>query len=148
MRAVLSARSRKVPMRVKWKASSRSMVPMVTPRVRCERSFTHSTNWPMSAPGVRRAAIERASSQVEFSVSHSSEVSEPRTARAFSRAGAQAAEDAAAVVAVQAHEFEHRARLDGAVALAVGVLHVQRGHGGAAGISPASAAACGSSDMR
>jgi hypothetical protein len=29
---------------------------------------------------------ERASSQVEFSVSQSSEVSEPRTARAFSRA--------------------------------------------------------------
>src|SRR6218665_2956852 len=35
-RAVLSARSRKVPMRRKWKASSCSMVPRTTPRGRCE----------------------------------------------------------------------------------------------------------------
>ena len=36
--------------------------------------------------GGAAAAMERASSQVEFRVSQSSEVSEPRTARAFSRA--------------------------------------------------------------
>ena len=41
-RAVLSARSRKLPMRRKWKASSCSMVPTVTPRDRCERNLTHS----------------------------------------------------------------------------------------------------------
>ena len=73
-------------MRVKWKASSRSMVPMVTPRVRCKRSLTHSTKRPMSSCGEVREARERASSQVEFSVSHNSDVSVPRTARAFSRA--------------------------------------------------------------
>src|SRR3990167_3998789 len=49
-RAVLSARSRKVPRRTKWKASSCSMVPSVTPRERCERYFTHSKNWPGSRP--------------------------------------------------------------------------------------------------
>ncbi|MNW14578.1 hypothetical protein D3C71_2128360 [compost metagenome] len=47
-RAVLSERSRKVPMRRKWKASSCSMVPSVTPRDRCERYLTHSKNWPGS----------------------------------------------------------------------------------------------------
>ena len=62
------------------------MVPMVTPRVRCERSFTHSTKWPMSARSAPRTMNVRTSSQVELSVSQSSEVSEPRTARAFSRA--------------------------------------------------------------
>ena len=40
----------------------------------------------MSAWGELRAARVRASSQVEFNVSHNSDVSEPRTARAFSRA--------------------------------------------------------------
>ena len=40
----------------------------------------------MSVRGVVRTMNERASSQVELSVSQSSEVSEPRTARAFSRA--------------------------------------------------------------
>ena len=41
-RAVLSARSRKLPMRRKWNASSCSIVPTVTPRDRCERNLTHS----------------------------------------------------------------------------------------------------------
>ncbi|MNT66238.1 hypothetical protein D3C72_2042880 [compost metagenome] len=49
MRAVLSARSRCMPMRRKYSASSSSMVPMVTPRARCERNFTHSKN----SPGLR-----------------------------------------------------------------------------------------------
>ena len=40
----------------------------------------------MSAFGERRDARDRASSHVELSVTQSSEVSEPRTARAFSRA--------------------------------------------------------------
>jgi hypothetical protein len=30
---------------MKWYASSRSMVPKVTPRKRCERIFTHSRNF-------------------------------------------------------------------------------------------------------
>jgi hypothetical protein len=45
-RAVLSARSRKLPMRRKWNASSCSIVPTVTPRDRCERNFTHSNASP------------------------------------------------------------------------------------------------------
>ena len=47
-RAVLSARSRKLPMRRKWNASSCSIVPTVTPRDRCERNFTHSNDSPGS----------------------------------------------------------------------------------------------------
>ena len=54
-RAVLSARSRKVPMRRKWNASSCSIVPTVTPRDRCERNLTHSKNCARVAlEGVRR----------------------------------------------------------------------------------------------
>ncbi|MNV89781.1 hypothetical protein D3C71_1841040 [compost metagenome] len=41
-RAVLSARSKKVPRRMKCSASSCSMVPTVTPRERWDRNFTHS----------------------------------------------------------------------------------------------------------
>ncbi|MPN17270.1 hypothetical protein SDC9_164623 [bioreactor metagenome] len=43
-RAVLSARSTKVPRRTKCSASSLSMVPSDTPRHRWERYLTHSKN--------------------------------------------------------------------------------------------------------
>ncbi len=73
-------------MRRKWKASSCSIVPTVTPRDRCERNFTHSN----ASPGLswkKSVAIMRwNSSQVWFCVSQTSVVSVPRTARAFSRA--------------------------------------------------------------
>jgi hypothetical protein len=86
MRAVLSARSRKVPSCVKKNASSCNAVPIVTPRDRCERNFTHSKSaagllatWPWRVRSLN-------SSHVSLIVSHHSVVSVPRTARAFSRA--------------------------------------------------------------
>ena len=63
------------------------MVPWMTPRDRCERCFTHSKKLAQSsAPSQCRAPAGAHSSQVVFIVSHISEVSVPRTARAFSRA--------------------------------------------------------------
>jgi hypothetical protein len=85
-RAVLSARSKNVPMRMKYSDSSISMVPTVTPRDRCERNFTHSKNWPGSRSKSPLLSMRLTSSQVWFCVSHTSVVSVPRTARAFSRA--------------------------------------------------------------
>ena len=73
-------------MRRKCSASSCSMVPTVTPRLRCERNLTHSN----SALGSRWKSVPLImrlnSSQVWFCVSQTSVVSAPRTARAFSRA--------------------------------------------------------------
>ncbi|MCY1528660.1 hypothetical protein D9M68_637740 [compost metagenome] len=73
-------------MRRKYRASSCSMVPMVTPRARCERNFTHSKN----SPGLRSSSpvcrCFSSSSQVVLYVSQTSVVRLPRTARAFSRA--------------------------------------------------------------
>ena len=88
-RAVLSARSRKLPMRRKWNASSCSIVPTVTPRDRCERNLTHS-NASLGVALERVVATMRwNSSQVWFCVSQTSVVSVPRTARAFSRAASR-----------------------------------------------------------
>ena len=55
------------------------------------------------------ATMERASSQVEFRVSQSSEVERAAHGAGVLARGAQAAEDAAGVVAVEAHELEHGA---------------------------------------
>ncbi len=85
-RAVLSARSRKLPMRRKWKASSCSIVPTVTPRDKCERNLTHSNSVLGSRKNDSFETMRWNSSQVWFCVSHTSVVSVPRTARAFSRA--------------------------------------------------------------
>jgi hypothetical protein len=71
---------------MKCSASSISMVPTVTPRDRCERNFTHSKNWPGSRSKSPARSMRLTSSQVWFCVSQASVVSEPRTARAFSRA--------------------------------------------------------------
>jgi len=76
----------KVPRRVKWKASSRSMVPTVTPRERCERYFTQSKNSVGPVSASREGAKSLTLSQVALTASHSSEVSVPRTVWAFSRA--------------------------------------------------------------
>ena len=73
-------------MRMKKNASSLSMVPMVTPRDRCERNLTHSKNFCGSRSSRRLFRCACSSSQVSFWVSQTSVVSEPRTARAFSRA--------------------------------------------------------------
>ena len=73
-------------MRRKWKASSCSMVPTVTPRERWERNFTHSNSALGSWWKSLVATMRWNSSQVWFCVSHTSVVSVPRTARAFSRA--------------------------------------------------------------
>ena len=48
-----SARSRCVPSRMKWYASSRSIVPNVTPRNRCERILTQSRNSDTPAASTR-----------------------------------------------------------------------------------------------
>ena len=110
-RAVLSARSRKLPMRRKWKASSCSMVPTVTPRDRCERNLTHSKS-------VARVALRRPlsrsmrwnSSQVWFCVSQTSVVSVPRTARAFSRAAIRQERMLDGLLRVAHHVVHHLAR--------------------------------------
>ena len=60
--------------------------PRVTPRDRCERNLTHSKNWPGSRSNSPARSMRLTSSQVWFCVSQASVVSEPRTARAFSRA--------------------------------------------------------------
>ncbi len=73
-------------MRRKWKASSCSIVPTVTPRDRCERNFTHSKAAPGSRWKASVATMRWNSSQVWFCVSQTSVVRVPRTARAFSRA--------------------------------------------------------------
>ena len=73
-------------MRRKWKASSCSMVPTVTPRDRCERNFTHSKSVLGSHRKASFLIMRWNSSQVWFCVSQTSVVSVPRTARAFSRA--------------------------------------------------------------
>ena len=73
-------------MRRKFCASSCSMVPTVTPRERCERNLTHSKNCPGSRSKSPARSIRLTSSQVVFWVSQASVGSEPRTARAFSRA--------------------------------------------------------------
>ncbi len=85
-RAVLSARSRNVPIRAKWNASSFSIVPIITPRDRCERNLTHSKNSRGSRSSRLPSSRLLSSSQVPFDVSQNSVVNEPRTARAFSRA--------------------------------------------------------------
>ena len=71
---------------MKYKASSCSIVPTVTPRDRCERNLTHSKNWPGSRSNSPARSMRLTSSQVWFCVSQASVVSVPRTARAFSRA--------------------------------------------------------------
>ena len=73
-------------MRMKCSASSISMVPTVTPRLKCERNFTHSKKAPGSRSKAPSFSRRLNSSQVWFCVSHTSVVSVPRTARAFSRA--------------------------------------------------------------
>ncbi len=101
--------------------------------------------------GARRAArgdASAASSQVEFRVSQSSEVSEPRTARAFSRATRQAAEDAAAVVAIQAHEFEHGVGFDGRRAFPCRPLPCAAPSWWSSRTGPGLRRECGSSDIR
>ena len=75
-----------MPRRLKWKASSFSAVPTVTPRNRWERSFTQSKKWLTPSVSRRDSLKFCSSSQVELSTSHISEVMAPRTARAFSRA--------------------------------------------------------------
>jgi len=62
------------------------MEASTTPRARCARYFTQSTNSATLSAVKRLGAWARASSQVELKVSHISEEMEPRTARAFSRA--------------------------------------------------------------
>jgi hypothetical protein len=62
------------------------MVPMATPRERCERNFTHSKNSAGSRSKFLLLSMRLSSSQVWFCVSQNSVVSAPRTARAFSRA--------------------------------------------------------------
>ena len=52
----------------------------------------------------------------------------PRTARAFSRAARRQLKMLPVWSRSKAHEIERRARLDGVVALAEGVLHAQRRH--------------------
>ena len=59
---------------------------MVTPRDKCERCFTHSKNSLGSRCSTLSFSRTFISSQVVFCVSHTSVVSVPRTARAFSRA--------------------------------------------------------------
>ena len=71
---------------MKKNASSFSIVPIVTPRDRCERNFTHSKKDCGSRSGLRSASSFCIPSQVSLWVSQTSVVSEPRTARAFSRA--------------------------------------------------------------
>ena len=83
------SRSRKLPMRRKWKASSCSIVPTVTPRDRCERNLTHSNIELGSRRNDSLATMRWNSSQVWFCVSQTSVVSVPRTARAFSRAASR-----------------------------------------------------------
>ena len=62
------------------------MVPTVTPRNKCERSFTHSKN-TSDRSDVRTASVMFwISSQVVLITSHISEVMLPRTERALSRA--------------------------------------------------------------
>ncbi len=50
--SVASARSRNVPMRENQSASSRTIVPAETPRVRYARYFTHSRNSPRPDSGI------------------------------------------------------------------------------------------------
>ena len=73
-------------MRRKCSASSMSMVPTVTPRLRWLRNFTHSNSAAGSRSNSPLFSRRLNSSQVWFWVSHTSVVSAPRTARAFSRA--------------------------------------------------------------
>ena len=85
-RAVLSARSRKLPMRRKCKRLVLQHRADVTPRDRCERNLTHSKNALGLRSKLAGATMRWNSSQVWFCVSQTSVVSVPRTARAFSRA--------------------------------------------------------------
>ena len=62
------------------------MVPTVTPRLRCERIFTHSKKLLGSLSKSPARSLRLNSSHVWLVVSHTSVVSVPRTARAFSRA--------------------------------------------------------------
>ncbi|MCY1369938.1 hypothetical protein D9M69_570040 [compost metagenome] len=62
------------------------MVPNCTPRARCERNLTHSKKRDGSSLSTPSAIMRCTSSQVVLTVSQTSVVSEPRTARAFSRA--------------------------------------------------------------
>ena len=62
------------------------MVPKVTPRKRCERSFTQSKNSDTPRAVMSAKLLPRISSQVWFRHSHISIVIAPRSARAFSRA--------------------------------------------------------------
>jgi len=59
---------------------------MVTPRETCERYFTHSNSCCGSRSSMPSRNTRCRFSQVSLCVSHTSVVSEPRTARAFSRA--------------------------------------------------------------
>ena len=85
MRAVESARSMCVPRRANSYASSRCMVPKVTPRKRWLRSFTQSKNADTPRDSIFSSFICCIASHVELSTSHISEVMEPRTERAFSQ---------------------------------------------------------------
>ena len=58
----------------------------MTPRKRCDRSFTQSKNFVAPAPAMSVRRTRRISIQVVFSDSHISEVICQRTACAFSRA--------------------------------------------------------------
>ncbi len=62
------------------------MVPKVTPRKRCERSFTQSKNSEMPRAVMSAKVLARICSQVSLRLSHISMVTAPRCARAFSRA--------------------------------------------------------------
>jgi hypothetical protein len=66
--------------------NTRRRVPTVTPRLRCERNFTHSKKAPGSRSKASSFNSRLNSSQVWFCVSQTSVVRVPRTARAFSRA--------------------------------------------------------------
>jgi len=71
---------------MKLNASSRIIVPKVTPRKRCERSFTQSKNGDTPPAPMSAKVLLRMASQVSFRLSHISIVIAPRCARAFSRA--------------------------------------------------------------
>ena len=103
MRAVLSARSRNVPRRMKWKASSRSMVPTVTPRDRCERNLTHSKK-------LQPVALERAARQ-------SLAASRARRVQVLPHLGGERAAHGARVLARRAQAGEDRRRIVGSLTM-------------------------------
>ncbi len=117
---MLSARSRKVPRRMKYKASSISMVPTVTPRDRCERNLTHSKNCAGSRSNSPALSMRLTSSQV--CVLGFPDLGGQRAAHGAGvlAGGAQAGHDAGRVALVLDHEVHHVAGLDGAVFLGVG----------------------------